>query len=192
MKNKILLSVLIIFLVLALTGCGAFNLNGWVWPEDDLEFMAMVEELDTPQKISEYLIENDFEYEAHLIYAPDPYTLWKTKRGDCNDFSTFGVFIAHWHGYETYQIEIYYSGTIYKHWIAVYVEDVGLSYTDLQYYIVYDYLKDIYGFKSFKEIVDFACIHYPGWELEDYIVYDYENRIVERGSDGYYWIIPGS
>ena len=119
----------------------------------------------------------NFTYELHAIYAPDPYTLWKTKKGDCNDFSTFGVFIAHWHGYETYQIEIYYSGTIKKHWIAVYTEDDGLSFTDNQYYF------NNYGyfFDTFREIVEFDCKYFPDKELRKYSVKDYENNIVEEG-----------
>jgi len=139
--------------------------------------MAMVEELDTPQKISDYLIENDFEYEVHAIYAPDPYTLWKTKRGDCNDFSTFGVFIAHWHGYETYLIKILYNGTFEKHWIAIYKEDDGFSFTDCQYYF------NNYGyfFDTFRKIVEFDCKYFPDKKLKKYIVKDYENNIVEEG-----------
>jgi len=84
--------ILLILILILLTGCGIFNLNGWICP-DDGEFLAVIEELDTPQKIGDYMLEN-FTYEAHNFYAPDPYTLWKTKKGDCNDFSTFGVFIA--------------------------------------------------------------------------------------------------
>ncbi|GAJ14905.1 unnamed protein product, partial [marine sediment metagenome] len=108
-------ALLIIFIlsIIFLAGCsGIFNLNGWIWP-DDLEFMALIEELDTPQKISDYMREN-FIYKANVIYAPDPYTLWKTGEGDCNDLETFARFVANWHGYETYQIKIYYSGTFEK------------------------------------------------------------------------------
>jgi len=84
-----------------------------------------------------------------------------------------------------------YSGSFWDHWLAVYVEDDGLSYTDNEHYVVYDYLNDIYGFNSFKGIVDFACIHHPDWKLKVYIVYNYENRIVETGLSGNNWIIPG-
>jgi len=183
-----LLSVLVILLILILVGCGSFNLNGWVWPED-LDFIITIEGLKTPQEISDYMIDN-FTYELHDLWTPSPYALWKTGKGDCNDFATFGVFVAHWHGYETYLIKMIYS-TFWDHWLGVYVEDDGLSYTDNQSYRVYDYLNDIYGFNSFKGIVDFACIHHPEWKLKDYIVYDYENRIVETGSSGDNWIIPG-
>jgi len=170
------------FLISILAGCGAFNLSNWVCP-DDLEFITTIEELDTPQKISDYMIDN-FTHERHGLWTPSPYTLWKTGKGDCNDFATFGVFVAHWHGYETYTIKLIYIGMFWEHWLGVYLEDDGFSYTDNKSYRIYDYLNDIYGFNSFKEVVDFACIHHPEWKLKEYIVYDYENRIVERGSKG--------
>ena len=168
--------IISILLIIFLTGCGGiFNLNGWICP-DDLEFMAIIERLKTPQEISNYMREN-FIYEAHAIYAPDPYTLWKIKKGDCNDFATFGVFVAHWHDYETYLVKILYDNTLEKHWIAVYTEDDGLSFTDNQYYF------NNYGyfFDTFREIVEFDCKYFPDKELKKYVVKDYENNIVEEG-----------
>ena len=43
---------------------------------DDLEFLEVVESLDTPEKICGYMKEN-FTYKLHPFYAPDPYTFWK-------------------------------------------------------------------------------------------------------------------
>jgi len=190
MKRKVLLLVLVISLISILTGCGemAFYLSGWVWPED-LDFITTIEGLKTPQEISDYMIDN-FYHETHAFWTPSPYTLWKTKKGDCNDFATFGAFVAHWHDYETYLIKMIYIKSCWEHWLAVYVEDDGLSYTDNQSYRIYDYLNDIYGFNSFKGIVDFACLHHPEWKLKKYIVYDYESRIVETGPNGDSWVIP--
>ncbi len=179
MKRKVLLSVLVVFLISILAGCGVFNLSGWVWP-DNLDFINTIEELKTPQDISIYMIEN-FYHERHALWTPDPYTLWKTKKGDCNDFMTFGVFVANYHDYTTYQIKLIYSGMFWDHWLGVYVEGDKLSYTDNKSYVVYDYLNDIYGFDSFKEIVDFARIHHPEWKLKDYVVYDYDMNVVEEG-----------
>jgi len=164
--------------IIFLTDCsGIFNLNGWVCP-DDLEFITLIEELDTPQKISDYMKEN-FVYEAHAIYAPNPYTLWEIKKGDCNDFATFGVFVANYHGYETYLIKILYDNTFKKHWIAVYVEEEDkMSFTDNQYYSLY------FGktyFNTFKEIVEFdVMLRITGWpEWSKYIVYYYDGHIKE-------------
>ncbi|MBA7552545.1 hypothetical protein ES705_45113 [subsurface metagenome] len=167
MKKALL--IISILSIIFLTGCGIFKIDGWIWPEDDLEFMDMVEELNTPQKVSDYMMEN-FEYELHNLWTPTPYFLWKRGKGDCNDFATFGVFIAHYHGYETYQIIISYIDASTKHMIAVYVEE-ELSFTDNRSYH--------YGFDSFREIVEFDCKYFPDKEIKKYIVKDYENNIIE-------------
>jgi len=166
--KRLLFSILLIILLITISGCGLFNLDGWVIP-DDTEFLALIQELDTPQKIGEYMKEN-FTYEIHDYYAPDPYTLYLIKKGDCNDFSTFGTFIAEYHGYETFQIKIF-DNTLYQHYVAVYDEDIWYSITDCQNYY--------FGFDNFKEIVEYVChIRLKTWT--EYIVYDYWNNIIEQ------------
>ncbi len=71
--------IILILMTLTLTGCGIYNINSFVLP-DDLEFIQTIEQLDTPEKICQYMKEN-FIYKAHYIYAPDPYTFWKIKKG---------------------------------------------------------------------------------------------------------------
>ena len=167
--------IISILSIIFLTGCGIFDLSSFVIP-DNLYFMTEIGELDTPRKISDYMLDK-FTYQKHAYYAPSPFQLWLTKNGDCNDFATFGIFVAHWNRYETYQIKIYYSGTIWKHFIAVYVEDDGLSFTDNQYYFNY------YGhwFNTFREIVEFdGMFRITGWpEWSKYIVYYYDRHIKE-------------
>lgn len=173
MKKIILLIIVLIFLT---AGCGSYDLNNFVLP-DDGEFIKVIKSLNTPEKISDYML-NNFIYEAHNFYIPDPYTLWKIKKGDCNDFATFGVFVANYHGYETWQIKIYFKCTIDNHRIAVYKEDGGLSFTDNQYYN--RYLPDFFRFNNFRDIVQ----HNSGITLKvwtKYIVYDYWNNEVETG-----------
>jgi len=126
-------------------------------------------------KISDYM-QAKFIYEPHAIYTPAPYALWKTGKGDCNDMSTFGVFVANYHGYETHQIQIFWKGTLYQHCIAVYVEDDGLSFSDNQYYSLY--FGKTYS-NTFREIVEFDCKYFPNEELRKYIVYDYENNVIK-------------
>lgn len=166
MKN-----ILIVILLISLTGCGIFNLDSFVTP-DDLEFYEMVKGLETPEKIAEYMLDN-FTYEEHLLWTPSPYNLWKTKKGDCNDFSTFGVFIADWHGYETYQIKITWKDTISVHYIAVYKEDYFFSLTDNRVYL--------YGLSNFQDavLIDSLYLH-QGRAVSGYTVYDYEMNIIER------------
>ena len=168
--KRILSKIIIGIIILSfLTGCGIFNLGNFTIP-DDLEFIAVIESLDTPQAISDYMMDN-FTYELHGWYAPSPYILWQTKKGDCNDFSTFGTFIANYHGYETYQIRI--EGIGYVHYLGVYVEDM-YSFTDNRKYY--------YGFETFREMVDKSSKRI-GKAWKSYKVYDYDRNIVEKGTN---------
>jgi len=164
MKKIILLIVVLMFL----TGCSLYNLNYFTMP-NDADFLALIKELDTPEKIGNYM-EDNFIYEFHNLYALDPYTLWKVKKGDCNEFVTFGTFIANYHGYTTYQLGIFYKNL--KHRIAIYEEDNYYSITDNQYYYP--------DFDTFKDIVEFDNVLKDNYNWTKYIVYDYWNNIVEK------------
>ena len=164
--------VILILLVVTLSGCGTFNLSGWIMP-GDLEFLAVIENLDTPEKICNYMKEN-FTYKEHPFYAPDPYTTWQIKEGDCNDLAIFAIFIANYHGYKVYQIHIHFKGTFIKHFLAVYIENGKYTYSNIKAYcpICAD---------TFEEVIsDFfkTCFEY---ELRKYKVYDYEMNLVEEG-----------
>lgn len=166
MKKTILLILLLMFL----SGCGLYNLSNFIMP-DDIEFLALVEELNTPKKIGTYMEEN-FDYKVNP-YVLTPYELWKIKEGDCDSFRDFGRFIANWHRYETYWIGIFYSDVTGKHCIAVYVEDNVYRYsiTNGQTYF--------WGFDTFRQIVKVdSLLFHRTWRK--YIVYDYYNNIVEQ------------
>lgn len=165
--KKLLLTIYILATIIVLTSCGMFNLGSWTTP-DDAEFIACIEKLDIPKKISDYMRQN-FTYKAHMVYAPSPYEMWRDKKGDCNDMSTFGTFVANYHGYTTWQIKIFYKGTIHTHQIAIYDEDIWLSYTSLQRYYS--------GFDDFRETVN--CDSGDIWTK--YIVYDYWDDVIEVG-----------
>jgi len=160
--------ILILFTIL-LTGCGTFNLDGFVMP-DDLEFLMVVQTFDTPEKIANYM-EDNFTYKLFRYANFSPYNLWKNREGDCNDFACFGTFVANYHGYETYQIKIWYKDASLTHRIGVYREDI-YSFTDTVYYY--------YGFKTFKDIVEESGYH-TGFRWRSYKVYDYENNLIEEG-----------
>jgi len=168
MKKVILLFIIGAILIL-LTGCGIFNLNGWVCP-DDGECLAVIKELDTPQKIGDYMLEN-FTYEAYDFTALSPYELFLYKKGDCDIFAKFGVFIADYHGYETFTIHIF-DGSFYSHYVAVYNEDIWYSITNGRYYD--------FGFDDFREIVEDVC-YIADRDWTKYKVYNYWDNIVETG-----------
>lgn len=164
MKRLFIPLMLIIFL---LSGCGVYNLNNFTLP-DDAEFLALIQELDTPRKVSNYMIEN-FIYKANPYTSISPYTLWKTKVGDCNDMAAFAGLIANYHGYTVYQLKIFYDG--FKHLIAVYSEYNCYSMTDNQYYYCcfLDFI-DIVYFDSIRREVDWL----------KYEVYDYNMNLIEK------------
>ena len=163
--KKIILSILVLIL---LTGCGIFDLNGFITPDDE-EFITLVKELDTPQKISDYMIEN-FDYKAYDFTTLSPYELFLYKKGDCDIFAIFGQYIAYCHSYKTFTIHIFDS-SFYSHYVAVYDEDIYYSITDNQYYY--------FGFENFKEIVEDVCRRrFKVWTK--YIVYDYWNNVEEE------------
>lgn len=166
MKRIFTLSII----VLLLSGCGLYNLSNFTLP-NDLEFLAVVNELDTPEKICSYMEEN-FTYEYHSLYAFDPYILWKIKKGDCNDFATFGTFIANHHGYEVYQVFIYFKKTLVSHIIAVYVENGKYNYSSNTQYLPIN-------FSTFKEVVEHYDKFDYTYEVKNYKVYDYEMNLIE-------------
>ncbi|MBA7569282.1 hypothetical protein ES708_11021 [subsurface metagenome] len=163
MKKIILLSVILIFL----TGCGLFNLSGWIVP-DDIEFLTLVEELDTLEKIGQYMVDN-FGVEKHPYATLTPYQLYITRKGDCDDFSAFARFVAYYHNVETYQILISFPESAW-HNIAIFKEGNCYTFTENRYYFTQCH-------DSFSDIMQMFISY--GWTK--YIVYDYWNNEVETG-----------
>jgi len=158
---KKLLLIMSLIMCLTMSGCGLFNLNGFIMP-DDLEFLAVVESLDTPEKICDYMKEN-FTYKTHYLYAPDPFTFWKLREGDCNDFADFARFVANYHGYETYQILISFKNTLLQHVLGVFVENDKYTYSNNTAY------KPI-NVDTFKEVVEHWEKSQSEYEIKSYII----------------------
>lgn len=159
--------VLVLTLLIVLMCCSCVTI--FVTP-DDASFLAVVERLNTPQKICQYML-NNFETEEHPYVTLTPYQLYITKKGDCDDFTAFAQFIANWHGYETYRIRILFAEWVYGyyvyHMMPVFVEGNCLTFAENQYYFGYCN-------HSFGAIM----AHYCGWV--SYTVYDYWDNIVAR------------
>lgn len=163
--------------LLLLTGCGftltpIYNLNNFVIPDDN-EFLVIVESLATPEEIVNYMDEN-FEWVLSLLWCYSPYQMWlaNTKAGDCNDMSNFAVWVANYHGYETYQIRVFYEKEHIKHFLGVFVEDGKMNYSSNEKYYELQTL-------SFKTIAEDNCRRFRK-ELKKYKVYDYEMNIIEE------------
>ena len=143
----------LILIMLMLSSCSnIYNLDNFVMP-DDLEFLQVVKELDTPEKIGSYM-ENNFEYDGKYVWKTlSPYELWKVKKGVCGDFATFGVFVADYHGYETYFVIIHFDNLVDTHAIAIYQEDNNYTYSSN-----YEY------FPLHTESIDKVIKHYDIYE----------------------------
>lgn len=145
--------------------------------------MECISRLGTPQKIGLYMLEN---FVSHTKEGKpnvrNPYSFWKIKKGNCVDFSEFGAFVANYHGYKVYQMEIIHEGISTDHLITIYVEDGGMSFSNNQ-----DYFNN-YGdwFNNFEEIKDFLYIHHPpGYLPKEFIIKSYENRIILWSGSNY-------
>ena len=170
---KRLIIVLIGVCLISLSGCGIYNLSFFTIP-DDTKFLETIEKLSTPLEISDFMMKN-FTYELHGFYAPDPYTLWKTGRGDCNDMSTWAQWVGNYHGYEPWQIQIFYLvDPLWRHWVAVFNEDGRYNFTDNQLYFSINAT-------SFREIVEYDSEYLTFKTWIKYIVFDYWNNIVKIG-----------
>ena len=168
--------ILLIIVLISLTGCnGLYNLNSFILP-DDTEFITLIQRLDTPEKTCQYMLYN-FGNEAHVFNTLTPYQLYLNGKGDCDDLSNFATYVANYHGYETYQILIYFSNTIFKHQIAIYEENNGYTFSSNGYYypVNYNNFYDIVGLNSQDIYEDYSYI----WSK--YTVYDYDMNVVETG-----------
>ncbi|GAI73221.1 unnamed protein product [marine sediment metagenome] len=129
-------------------------------------------ELDTPEKICSYMKEH-FNYKENLFYNHNPYELWLTQEGDCNDLCTFAIFVADYHNYETHQIHISFKEIAIKHVLGVYTEDKGYTYSDNE-----DYCPLCAS--SFNDIISHYFIDHE-LELKSYEILDYKNNLIEEG-----------
>jgi hypothetical protein len=121
-------------------------------------------------------MKDNFTHKANPYTTKTPYEVYLTKTGDCNDFATFGLFIANYHEITTYNIIISYENTSVKHSIAIYDEGNTYSFSDNMYF--YE------GFSDFKEIVISDSItikQINGYIWSSYIVYDYNMNLISSG-----------
>jgi len=131
--------------------------------QEDPEFVNLVYQLDSPQKICQY-IEKNADYK--ILYGPhSPYQSYLSKEGDCGDAAVFTNCIAHFHGYE--------SNYVYIEWTngnahAIVVYDMGDYYT---YSSVYLYFSQ--SFNSIEACVSHCTSTYVGYILSEYEVFDW-------------------
>ena len=175
MKKSIISLIINIIIILLFSGCSLINPSNLVLP-DDLEFLEVVEELDTPEKISQYMIDN-FIYESHPYCFITPYELYKTGKGDCNDLSLFACYICNYHGIVNYQALIFYSNFSGKHAVCIIEEDGKYNYFDNMFY----FKSKLNDFEEIIETVNELINFVFGYIWSKYIIYDYDMNIIEQG-----------
>ena len=166
---------LLIVALIFLSGCSdVYNLSNFVVP-DDLEFIEVIEGLNTPKKICEYMGDNFTPSDMPWWQSFSPYVVWvnnvKTKFGDCNDYGTFGIFVANWHGYEVAQILLWYKNEMNGHMIWTFVENGKINYAS-------NYIYRPIQADTFKQVVDYQMA-LGTKTLKCYLVYDYYMNFVE-------------
>lgn len=179
MRRKI---VILLAVAILLSGCGMYDLGGFVIP-DDGKFLEVVESLDTPKKICEYM--KGFEWNISIsTYSPYEMYLANLENwndtGDCDDFAAYGMYVANIHGYTTYRITMWTKFTrfyglplVLPHVITIYEEDKGYSYSTNSCY-VWTYAK------TFQEVILNYEINFD--KVLFYKVYDYEMNLIKEDS----------
>ena len=90
-----------------------------------------VEYLDTPEKISDFLI-NEVQFVFHdgcISFSPDVF--FKKQRGDCKDYATFASYVLDQNGYEAEIVTFTWydqSGNRNGHVVVIYTEKDGTQY----------------------------------------------------------------
>ncbi|MBA7580991.1 hypothetical protein ES708_22890 [subsurface metagenome] len=182
-KKLLILSLIAALLISLLTGC----LDGlYVFPNDsiisgsgmyeyDEQFVNVIEQLDTPQKICDYMYDN-FTYKI-CLGTSTPYEFYLDGLGDCSEYTNFAAVIAHYHGYEVYQLHIAYpfiAFTTLSHVMPVYKIGNSYVYSDISFYINK-------FFPNFRELVVSEAIRQSKTWV-DYIVYSWDRaEIIEEG-----------
>ncbi len=158
--------LIILIFVLLLSGCN------FVLP-DDIQFTNLIQELDTPQKICDYMSDN-FTYKLNILLPIDPYQLYLSKKGDCDDFAKFAMFMADYHGYETWLVKISFSNYFYDHYIVIYLENGLYNFSDNYLYQPVNCISIVDAI-----IIDIQWIcNFYGYIFSSYTIYD--NNIIEQ------------
>jgi len=134
--------------------------------QDDPEFINLVNTLNNPKKISQYM-ENNISYKV-LSGPHSPYQTYLSKEGDCGDYAVFASGIANFHSYECYYIIMNWTcGACH----AITVYNMGGYYTYSSNYLYFDQ-----RFDSIEECVNHCASTYIGYiegTLSSYEVYNW-------------------
>jgi hypothetical protein len=124
-----------------------------------------VQHLDTPEKLSAFLLENITftEHGGCLSYWPDIF--YKKREGNCKDYSTFASYVLAQHGYCARRIvyTFYRNGVRLGHEVAAYEVD-GQTWIMSNGLISgpFDSLNEYFKSLTWLDFVTLRCIKPPG------------------------------
>jgi len=139
--------------------------------EISAEFQETISALDSPQKLSQWMIENikgesyyEREKESGTLYTPNPQETFEARSGNCRVFAAFACYILQYHGYEAEILGIKVeSDESMNHAVCVYRSDGSL------YAINSGRMEGPY-----QNYEDISSAHHEGWSSYE-IHYSWEN-----------------
>jgi len=128
--------------------------------EVSAEFQETISSLDSPQKLSQWMIENiksesyyEREKESGTRYTPTPQETFETRSGNCRVFAVFACYILQYHGYEAEILSIKVeSDESMNHVVCVYRSDGSL-------YVINNGRME----GPYQNYEDIASAHHEGW-----------------------------
>jgi len=139
MKMKYYFVIFFLVLAVFLVGCSGGGIATPATETEEGDFQEVVNLLDTPEKLVDYMAKNFKHYVEVYGEPPDDYNPYLSEDffyirvGNCEDFSAFSSYVLDQHGYNVfllyYKLLSHDNGDIYGHTISVfYNEDGKLKY----------------------------------------------------------------
>jgi hypothetical protein len=86
--------------------------------EYDSQFISLLNELNTPLELLNFLSTCHYNKEHNGVYTP--YEFYIMKEGDCTDFGIFSCYVLNYHDYMVYSVPIYFLNESAGHLITVF------------------------------------------------------------------------
>lgn len=174
--KKLFISGMILFFCVFFVSCSGGTTPPLTFPDDggmgsyDPQFISLLNELYSPNKLAVYLIQNTQYKEHDGIYTP--YEFYLRKEGDCADYSVFSCYVLHYHDRIAYSVIMLFSDVEYGHAITVFESkkdiDDSLGWAPnmgkYSYFTTYRYIipagTNPGGFDTIKDCVDHYMEHW--------------------------------
>lgn len=122
-------------LIISLTGCTEESNDADLSQYENKKFKQFVKELDTPEKLSNFMEQYFSIEERGGCNAYPPQQFFELKKGDCKDYSAFSSFVLSYHGYDAEMLcfDLYNSKGVRTsgHVVTVFKVDGSMYYMSL-------------------------------------------------------------